>query len=38
MRLLKADEKIVYDTVMSMIKVKKLRCWNKKAPEGFDKA
>jgi len=32
------ERQTAYDDLMSGIIKKKLRCWNKKAPEGFDKA
>ena len=35
MRLLGPAEQLVYDTMMGMIKKKKLRCWNISPPEGF---
>ena len=36
MKVLDKDEKKIYNTMMSMIKVKKLRCWNHTAPDDFE--
>ena len=38
MRVLDKEEKNIYESLMKGVKIKKLRCWNHTAPEGFDKA
>ena len=36
MKVLKKEEKEVYDGLIKNMKIKKLDCWNYKAPKGFD--
>lgn len=36
MKVLKKEEKEIYDGLMKNIKIKKLDCWDYKAPNGFD--